>query len=339
MERMNIVKNKKAVFFTETGEGIGYGHLIRCEALRNSLEMRGLETDICMFVRDWPEFKYERSTFQNWMDMNVPIPAGDIAVVDSYISNSEALKRISENFSYTAVIDDFNRIYYPFDLIVNPNVHGSEIQYDGQTAKVISGNRYTILRPQFKDRRNDFVVREKIQKVILTSGGSDYRHLIPKFATFVNQYPDIEFIALAGIDEYADELNRKYQIPNLKILRKLDAKSMIDLLCTSDLVITAAGQTMNELAFLGIPFVAICIDYDQVNNIKSFYDRGCIREILNWDDSSLLEKVSESIEVLKPKSERTKIYEVGRSLIDGKGADNLAAQILEFSSETASHFG
>ncbi|TGL98106.1 hypothetical protein EHQ76_13830 [Leptospira barantonii] len=336
---MNLTKNKKAVFFTETGEGIGYGHLIRCEALRNSLESHGLETDITMFVRDWPEFKYERSTFQNWMDMNVPIPSGDIAVVDSYISNSDALKRISENFSYTAVIDDFNRIHYPFDLIVNPNVHGSEIQYDGQTARVISGNRYTILRPQFKERRNDFIVRDKIQKVIITSGGSDYRHLIPKFSTFVSRYPDIEFIALAGIDEYADELNRKYQIPNLKILKKLDAQSMIDLLCTSDLVITAAGQTMNELAFLGIPFIAICIDYDQVNNIKSFFERGCVREILNWDDPSLLEKVSKSIDVLKPQSERARLYQVGQSLIDGKGADNLAAQILEFSSEATSNVG
>ncbi|WP_162274101.1 glycosyltransferase [Leptospira tipperaryensis] len=263
--------------------------------------------------------------------MNQQIPSGDIAIVDSYISNDEALERISRNFAFTAVIDDFNRIYYPFDLIVNPNVHGAEIEYSNQKADIISGNLYTILRPEFKNRRNDYSVRDQIQKVILTSGGSDYRHLIPKFSKFVERYPLIEFIALAGTDEYADELNKKYQISNFKILRKLDAKSMIDLLCSSDLVITAAGQTMNELAFLGIPFIAICIDYDQVNNIKSFFERGSVDEILNWDDSNLLEKVAKRISVLESKVVRMNKYEIGRALIDGKGADNLAGKIIELS--------
>ncbi|WP_158586076.1 glycosyltransferase [Leptospira yasudae] len=301
------------------------------------MESRGIMTDICMFVKEWQGFQYDRSTILNWMDMTMPIPSGDIAVVDSYISKDDALRRIAENFAFTVVIDDFNRIYYPFDLIVNPNVHGDEIRYDNQKAAIISGNRYTILRPDFKNRRNDFNVRDNIKKVVITSGGSDYRHLIPKFSELANHRPDIEFIALAGIDEYADELNRKYSISNLRILKKLDAVSMIDLLCGIDLVVTAAGQTMNELAFLGIPFVAVCIDYDQVNNIKSFYERGCISEILNWDDPQLVEKVLRRISTLESKSEREKVAAVGQALIDGKGADNLADKILELSLTTVSN--
>lgn len=320
----------KIVFFTETGEGIGYGHLIRCEALINAFLQRNLPSNIYIYVKEWKDFSYPNATISNWMDDSVSIPSGDIAIVDSYLSQAKFLKRIADNFKFTVVIDDFNRIPYPFHLIVNPNVHGSEIEYKNQTASIISGNRYTILRPEFKTKRNEYTVRDEIKKIIITSGGSDYRELIPKFTSFVSKYPDIEFIALSGKDEYADELNRKYSIPNLRILRKLDAVSVIDLFCTSDLVVTAAGQTLNELAFLGIPCIAICIDYDQVNNIKSFYERKYIGKIINWDDADLFEQIDEQISILRSKSSRQTLSQIGQSLVDGYGADHLADKILEF---------
>ncbi len=316
-------------FFTETGEGIGYGHLIRCEALLNAFATRNLTSNVCIYVKDWANFEYPNATFLNWTDDSATIPSGEIAIVDSYLSQEKSLKRIADRYKYTVVIDDFNRVPYPFNLIVNPNIHGSEIEYKNQIAAVISGNRYTILRPEFKTKRNEYTVRDEIKKIIITSGGSDYRQLIPKFTSFVEKYPEIDFIALSGKDEYADELNRKYDIPNLKILRKLDAISVINLFCNSDLVITAAGQTLNELAFLGIPSIAICIDYDQVNNIKSFYEREYIRKIINWDDTDLFEQIEDQISFMKPKSNRQHLSQIGQSLVDGCGADNLAEMILE----------
>ena len=53
-----------------------------------------------------------------------------------------------------------------------------------------------------------------------------------------------------------------------------------------DLAISASGQTLYELACIGVPTIAIGIIDNQKNNIKNWINQGFIEYAGCWNDES-----------------------------------------------------
>ena len=78
------------------------------------------------------------------------------------------------------------------------------------------------------------------------------------------------------------------------------AEEMKNVMINSDIAVSAAGQTLGELARVGVPAIAIGIADNQINNVRGWSNVGCI-EYAGWhDDTYLREKLLSCIASLSP---------------------------------------
>jgi len=105
---------------------------------------------------------------------------------------------------------------------------------------------------------------------------------------------------------------------------KLTAKEMLNLMLESDVCISGGGQTINELARVGVPTIAICLAGNQKFNLMGWKSLGFIEDVC-WDneDESLIEEIYNSFNSLLSHKKRKKLNEIGRSCVDGQGAKNI----------------
>jgi spore coat polysaccharide biosynthesis predicted glycosyltransferase SpsG len=74
---------------------------------------------------------------------------------------------------------------------------------------------------------------------------------------------------------------------------------MVALFQSSDLVISACGQTLHELACLGTPFIGILTGDDQRYNQAYYIENGVLGGLIRFDDADFEEKIRIQLEELR----------------------------------------
>ena len=97
----------------------------------------------------------------------------------------------------------------------------------------------------------------------------------------------------------------------------------------SDIAISACGQTLYELARVGVPTIGICAAENQLQNIEGWRKSGFL-EYIGWhNDENLPERILEAINKLTPYKERAKLSEIDRSCVDGRGAKRIRTKLIK----------
>jgi len=319
---------KRVLILTEAGQNIGYGHLMRCRALQDYFVSQGIETLVLLNYFGDIQCKGNNSIrFIDWLiEIEEVVKYSNIfefVIIDSYLAPVEYYEFLKSNFGRVIAIDDYNRIEYPVDLLLNTNIYGDSLDYSNQHARTVGGSQYVILRESIKNGRNTFKINDFIGKVLVMFGGSDYRGIMPGLIESI--YKDgYSIIAVAGSDEYKKRLLALLpKSDRIKIAGFADDNEMVKLFTEIDVAITAAGQTLNELAYLGIPAISVCIDKDQFLNIKTYHERGFLLDLICWDDKELKSKILEQLNNIKKTSLRIKLSETGRTIVNGTGKENI----------------
>lgn len=316
---------KRILILTEAGKNIGFGHLSRCIALRDELVSRGALVDLVsntveltldnpyVIQGDW--LAEERLFFAR--------QGFDVVIVDSYLASCETFKTIRNVFPKTVVIDDYNRLKYPVDLIVNPNVFFEGLDYSNQSASCIGGEDFVILRTIFRGlvKQNELV--NDLRHVLITLGGSDFRGLLPVLTNLLLK-SDLDTIKVIAPDGMTGSFNDS----RLEIVGKQDDIEMHRLINEADFVISACGQSLHELASQGSMVVGICLDIDQEPNQQFYLDRGFLSTKIYWNSINLEQELSSSIEFLKDSKEQIRVRILGPNLINKEGVTNLSKEIL-----------
>ena len=309
----------------EAGEGIGFGHLTRCQALMKSFIECGDECDLFLHYSGGFE-THDTDNFKlvEWrcsIDQICEISgAYDLVVFDSYLIDESSVSQITKDFPRSAFIDDYNRLDYPVDLLVNPNAFGDSILYNRDISRIAAGKDYVILREEIRKGGKFDDYSDEPDRITVTLGGSDIRELMPSLILQLSE--KFEITVLAGTEAYAQKL-ASYDSVSCKILGRQSGTHMRNIFLDSDLVISAAGQTLNELAYLGVPSISICVDADQEYNLEYFHKVGFIPDRIFWDDPNRTEKIDSAIEFYRDSTVRVEASNIGKSLIDGEGVDRI----------------
>ena len=325
---------ERAVILTEAGKNIGYGHIMRCVALQDYFISNGIETKIFLnHFGDNHMNELENIDLLDWLnkinDVENLARAYDNAIVDSYLAQSSYYKFLKLFFDVVIAIDDYNRIVYPVDLVLNPNIYGDSLDYSRQHARIVGGNKYVIIRNAIRKSRENFKIRDRIETVLIMLGGCDYRRLAP---ILIQNFYDKGFniIFIAGSDNYRSEVSKQFSdLSGITFIGFANGIEIIELITKADVVITAAGQTLNELAFMGVPSIAICIDKDQFFNIKTYCEKGFLLSELYWDDTELCGNAMKLLEKMKDARLRRILSKRGKELVDGSGVANILKIIKE----------
>jgi len=322
--------DKKLVIFTEAGDGIGYGHLMRCLAIAESFRNQNWEVSFHLFlVGEMIPIDFNVLIY-NWHEnVNVSDKSEfQIALIDSYLASKNIYKSITSIIPFTCAVDDYNRLPYPVSLVLNPGLTAEKIDYSCQEAPIIEGKNYVVLRKEIclADHSKQ-AVHEDIQTITITVGGSDVHRILPLLGKIVSEELPMASIRIILPDtEQAEEL--RTNLPNVKVYGRQSADEIIYLFQSSDLVISACGQTLHELAFLGTPFIGILTGDDQRNNQLYYHEARVLLEEIQYSDLTFADKIRKQIQALRNPETRRMLMIKLQELITGKGASNVRDALI-----------
>lgn len=322
---MKTEKDFAVSIFTEAGLGAGFGHLSRCLALAQEMKV-----DCKLFVQSDsklpsnPQFCVTnwRSDIRKCKRLLKENPG--IAVFDSYLITQEFLNDVKAETNVLVCIDDFERIVYPSDLILNPSILGPE--YRTQNCQIIQGAEYALLNSNLRAVEPK-LSHGNLNKILLTFGGLDKIEFLDRTLSKLSA-SHYDFIALSGTDTRARYLRQKYPLSPVKIKGRLDFQSTVEVFKNVDLAISAGGQTLYELAYLGVPFIAMETACDQFWNVKGFVASGVTPKHFRPQNKCQIDELMDAIISFRDVQKRYEMAKLGREKIDGHGSQRVA-RILE----------
>lgn len=297
------------VFIVDGSPQIGMGHIMRSMALADTFKYNGHQVYFFSKYKEGiqvlklngfdvikvPYVKKESDGFfyGSKQDLSLTITfiqsclylktSIDVLVVDSYVVSEEyfcALKQLTKCLVY---IDDLNAFIYPVDVLVNGTSSGEKITYTKANEKevLLLGLNYNMLRKEFcgvSIRR----AKNKVENVLLTTGGSDPYHMTEKFLEFLSELPEfdgINFHIIKGKGFSNDIDIHKNVINNANVILYEQPESMSKIMLLCDLAITAGGSTVYELAACGVPMITFCYADNQIEHINVLEDKLLIKNL------------------------------------------------------------
>lgn len=332
-----MMKKIKINIITEGGRSIGFGHITRCVALGQAFEEKGLrpvflingDETVESFVKD------KCYKISSWLGRNDDpayfIKDADIVVVDSYLLGRKFYDMIAQAARVPVYIDDNKRMDYPRGMVINGNIFANDLDYPKKEGVTyFLGTSYTPLRKPFW-KLPPKKCGKAIERIMVTMGGDDSKGLTPKVLSLLQRiFPDAKKdVVIGSASLAAGDIEKKKDV-NTTLFYNLQAEAMKNLMMKADIAVSAGGQTLYELARVGVPTVAVCAARNQLNNIIKWQESGFLNYAGPWDAKGLLKKIGDSIESLHSPNIRTKKAMKGREIMDGFGSRRIVAEVLRY---------
>lgn len=316
----------KLLILTEAGEGIGLGHINRCMAISEVAITKGFECEILLDIKGNSLPVTGNFKLVHWLSDLIILKKYthfDIVLIDSYLLNTEGEAYIKNLFPKIVFLDDYNRMTFLADLVINPNVCFGLIDYSNQK-KVIGGKNYVILRKEFRNYNTEF--KSGGNKILVTIGGTDFRNILTKISENLisSGHKDVTVIC----PDKRDLTKLRHLRNELQIKNFLTASEMITEYNKASIVISACGSTLNELASMGKSTVGICLDIDQEPVQHFYFKEGLLLTKINWDDHNIENKIIKNVNHFLSEIDHKKYFDNAVSLINKNGVENIVNKIF-----------
>jgi UDP-2,4-diacetamido-2,4,6-trideoxy-beta-L-altropyranose hydrolase len=322
-------------FVTEASHEVGLGHFMRCFALAQEASGRGLSVSFVM--EQSSPFVQERLGSMNakFIATQSKIPeicmaqiltSEDWCVVDSYRIDADFLAKL-KGLSKVLVFDDLCALpEYSCDLIVNASQVASKLSYEPKLngGRLLAGPTWSPIRKEFQVSKQ--YRDQNVPSITVMLGGSDPRGLTKQIALHIlKNFQDYATVVVVGPAFKDLESLQKLEEEFAKLTVHCNPQALVELLSSSDLVITAAGGSVGELCTLGQ--MAVCLVV--VDNQKAAL-ACCPYPVIDARNHLSLLLLEERIkEALMETYMTLNIRERARSLIDGKGCSRILDAMLE----------
>lgn len=340
---------------------IGIGHVMRCLTLAEELGRQGENVLFLVADESCEELIRERgfasvvlgTAFDDMepelerLDDIIEQYGIDRLLIDSYYVTCRYLEELRKKV-ITVYLDDIDSFPYPVDLLINYNVFATAkdypygIEYNGsvkttglvkeEITAVLAGPSYAPVRTEFSANRA--VIKESVEKILITLGGSDAYNLTTKIARKLLDVTTAELHVVCGpfnlhkekLYKLADEEKRVYIHENVK--------EMWMLMKQCDLAVSAAGSTMCELAVAGVPTVTFSFVENQRKIAETFGEEKAAVTVGHYnkekEDDFLVAIFNDVEHLIRDKECRNKIAYNADRLVDGQGASRIARAIRTY---------
>jgi len=335
-----MISDKSRIAFRFDGsKELGLGHVMRCLVLADALD----ECDILFWVREDEDIlkilegrnvtyiKYHETIENELVFIANELNRNNIAalIVDLLRYPSGYLKNLSETgvtliaFHELEVHDDFS------DLVINYNSFQNLAQYSKKDEKRhCFGPRYAILRKGIR-RHKAPRISKIVKNILITMGGSDPMGITLKAANALKFLPaNIQVVIHVGpAFKYRAGLNEiSSQIPGHFIIEE-NVTELAELMIKADIAVAAAGNTIYELCYLGVPAMVIAQNDHQSEFATELDRHGAVRSLGRASDVTE-DVILRSVEALCGNYEtRQHMTKIGRKMIDGHGLDRIKTKI------------
>jgi len=321
---------------TEGGKDIGFGHITRCLSLYQAFEERGFKPKFIINGDNDIEYLLKDINYQifNWLDEKSKlfemVKDADIAVIDSYLADISLYNKIANLVKISVYIDDNKRLDYPKGIVVNGNIHAETLNYPKKDGKIyLLGTKYTHLRKEFWEVPEK-KIKDNIESIMVTFGGSDTKNLTPKILKFLNEkYSELKKNVIIGRAFQNIGEIKKYTDKDTNLIYYPDAEKMKKIMLESDIAISAGGQTLYELARTGVPTIGVCIAGNQFKSTKKWENSDFLEYAVWYKDDDILLKTNKLLKKMEVVELRKFKSKLGRNFLDGSGSMRISYTLLK----------
>lgn len=320
-------REPRVLFRVAAGPRVGFGHLVRATSLARALG-----------VRPWLSIRGpERSAGRTARRLGARVAEGtarealertrpDVVVIDDRVASAtRAWRRAVRQTRIPLVsIHDLGIGLGEADLVVDGSIAPAPVP-----PPALLGPRYAILsvEPGAVRATGDAASWD----VVITLGGGPRRVLARRLALdIVRKRPGARVAVAAGFCPPQAGVE-----PDA--FTWLEPAGLLDALASTATAIVAGGVTLYEALSLGVPSIAVAVVPSQLPTIHAFAEQGAALDggLLPGQDDvrAAARKVADlALRLLEDTSRRRALARKGRGVVDGRGADRVAAEIRRLAS-------
>jgi len=317
----------EVLILTEGGKNTGFGHITRCFSFYQAFREKGLAPELIINGKNITPDLLKGAKFRifDWLDHReqifTSIDRTKIVIIDSFTADISFYENVSNLTQKAVYIDDNNRLDYPEGIVVNGSVFADKFGYVKKSnIFYLLGTKYMVLRKEYWQVPRK-TIKKDIGSFLVTFGGEDRMNATAKVVKLLKkEYPELTKNIIVG--KWFSKIKEIKSLGDKKtnLIYNPDAGKMKKIALESDIAISAGGQTLYELARVGLPVIGIRAADNQSNNINGWGRAGFLERGPECNDKYFSAKLKKAICKILPYEERLKRSKIGRSLVDGKGA-------------------
>lgn len=328
------------VIRVDGGPEIGYGHLIRSNALAEELLTRGHTVTVATTTPDSAQAVFadtvdivdlplrgDPEPFVEWLDTATP----DIVFTDAYPVDTAYQQVVRERVPL-AVLQDDARHAVCADLFINGNLYAPDIEYEfvSQESRECLSTDYLLLRQDISrqiTRKAPFSASP--ESLIVLMGGSDVRNNTTNIIKAIeksNYSEQVTVVMGPGCDNI-ELIEKNAKISTQQIDCVQDPNNLANRMFSADIAITSTGTTVYELLGLQTPFIGIPQIENQVTIGESLEKRN-LANILQ--KQAPIDNVAGALNgFIQNINFRRRIHRIGPNIVDGLGVKRVADEVIE----------
>lgn len=259
-------------------------------------------------------------------------------LVDSYFATDSYLKKLQE-LAVVIYMDDLAAQAFSVDMVINYNHYAVSLPYDKLYAdrqdetNLLLGCGYAPLREEFALGGENYVVREEMTDVLVSTGGGDRYNVAAALFRAVKEEAGICWHVICGPfnKNYKELKELSEEVGEERLCIHCNVKNMAELMQKCDAAVAATGSTIYELCAVGVPTVSYYFADNQRMGAEGLERLGILKNAGDYSKepeqvlATILAEVKafrENRELRKAASNRM------RGIVDGRGAERIAEALL-----------
>ena len=213
-------------------------------------------------------------------------------------------------------------------IVVNQNPHAGALDYPHDPSQTfLLGLEYALVRPEIRAVRHLPRPDERVLPSVLVSmGGADPQELTGSLLDLLLRSGDMELhVALGPSNPRVEELRARIaSAPGHA--SEVSQQEFARVLASSDLAVLAAGSTLWEAAYLGVPVVGVVVAENQQQLAETAEVQRFAR-IHRGDGRTIGAIADDVMALLGDEQRRSEMSAAGHDLVDGLGSERVVGVI------------
>jgi len=246
----------------------------------------------------------------------------------------KTIERLNHEHYIVVIIDQLGNKPIICDLLINKSLVPEWLQYDFPMNQPLCcfGADYAILSDCYRKLQLKKKTFSKDRYTILVSmGGVDRTGATLRIIEALQQIENIskEIVIGKGF-AYMKQLNKLREKNNdPSFVFSFDVSDLSERISKADIMISAGGNTLFEIACVGTPGIVLWEDEHEYTQGVNFEKRGTVICIGNGIKTSI-NVISNSVRMLlKDSAKREKMSQCGKRIVDGQGKKRICSKIME----------
>ena len=344
-----------ALFRTDATAATGTGHAMRCLALAQALAVHG--TGSRFLMTGVPPLLARRISGEGFPIERHDHPLADGADAEATVSAARRIGAgwiVLDGYAFTeayidilqgadlpiVVIDDLGKLSrYDCAIVVNQNLHADAALYTGAApaTRLLLGTRYMMLRREFWRHRAALrAARIGSLRILVSMGGSDPQDHASRAIDALERLADrglAATVVVGAANPRVDKLRQRALTSAADIAVHHNVEDMPALMRDADLAVAAAGTTVWELAYMGVPLlVGSTVEAERVLAHRLAEHNGCVY-VGDFTDCAPEQLADAIARLVDDAALRNSLAAAAGPLVDGKGGERIVTAMREAARE------